>query len=349
MELLDRYGVELEGAEAVVVGRSDLVGKPVAQMLLARNATVTICHSRTRDLPDVCRRADVLVAAVGRARMVQGDWVKPGATVIDVGINRTDDGLVGDVDFDAAAAARGAHHAGAARRRADDDRDAAAQHARGGPRPRGGAAPDGAAARRRPGSRARAASRCSRAVPRTGTRARARWQAFSVLDVVLALLALVPLALVVLQATRESPSLPVAFSVLTTVAGALATLLILYRILNQPGPNDRVEVELGAWIGLAARGRDGRRRLALAARRGDPGRAGAADRGPSRARSLTDALAPPPVGGSLMTRKGATVSTLGIVLMLARRRARGGGGARAVARRARRQRPPRRPPAGSRS
>jgi methylenetetrahydrofolate dehydrogenase (NADP+) / methenyltetrahydrofolate cyclohydrolase len=103
MELLDRHGVELEGAEAVVVGRSDLVGKPIAQMLLARHATVTICHSRTRDLPDVCRRADVLVAAVGRARMVQGDWVKPGATVIDVGINRTDDGLVGDVDFAAAA------------------------------------------------------------------------------------------------------------------------------------------------------------------------------------------------------------------------------------------------------
>jgi carbon starvation protein CstA len=78
------------------------------------------------------------------------------------------------------------------------------------------------------------------------------WQAFSVLDVVLALLALVPLALVVLQATRESSSLPVAFSVFTTIAGALATLLILYRLLNQPGPNDRVEVELGAWIGLAA-------------------------------------------------------------------------------------------------
>lgn len=103
MELLDRHGVELEGAEAVVIGRSDLVGKPVAQMLLARNATVTVCHSRTRDLAEVCRRADVLVAAVGRPRMVQGDWVKPGATVLDVGINRTDDGLVGDVDFDAAA------------------------------------------------------------------------------------------------------------------------------------------------------------------------------------------------------------------------------------------------------
>jgi methylenetetrahydrofolate dehydrogenase (NADP+) / methenyltetrahydrofolate cyclohydrolase len=103
MELLDRHGVELEGAEAVVVGRSDLFGKPIAQLLLARNATPTLCHSRTRDLPDVCRRADVLVAAVGRARMVQGDWVKPGATVIDVGINRTDHGLVGDVDFEAAA------------------------------------------------------------------------------------------------------------------------------------------------------------------------------------------------------------------------------------------------------
>src|SRR5918997_2095955 len=103
MELLDRHGVELEGAEAVVVGRSDLVGKPVAQMLLARNATVTVCHSRTRDLAEVCRRADVLVAAVGRPGLIQGDWVKEGAVVIDVGTNRSDAGLVGDVDFAAAA------------------------------------------------------------------------------------------------------------------------------------------------------------------------------------------------------------------------------------------------------
>jgi methylenetetrahydrofolate dehydrogenase (NADP+)/methenyltetrahydrofolate cyclohydrolase len=103
LELLDRHDVALEGAEAVVVGRSDLVGKPLAQLLVARHATVTVCHSRTRDLPAVCRRADVLVAAVGRARMVQGDWVKEGAVVVDVGINRTDDGLVGDVDFGAAA------------------------------------------------------------------------------------------------------------------------------------------------------------------------------------------------------------------------------------------------------
>jgi methylenetetrahydrofolate dehydrogenase (NADP+) / methenyltetrahydrofolate cyclohydrolase len=102
MELLRRHDVPLEGAEAVVLGRSDLVGKPIAQLLLAANATVTTCHSRTRDLREVCRRADVLIAAVGRARMVQGDWVKPGAAVVDVGINRTEEGLVGDVDFDAA-------------------------------------------------------------------------------------------------------------------------------------------------------------------------------------------------------------------------------------------------------
>jgi methylenetetrahydrofolate dehydrogenase (NADP+)/methenyltetrahydrofolate cyclohydrolase len=102
MELLRRHDVALEGAEAVVVGRSDLVGKPLSALLLAANATVTTCHSRTRDLAEVCRRADVLVAAVGRPNFVQGDWVKEGATVIDVGINRTDDGLVGDVDFAAA-------------------------------------------------------------------------------------------------------------------------------------------------------------------------------------------------------------------------------------------------------
>ena len=100
MELLDRYEVGLEGAEAVVVGRSDLVGKPVAFLLLGRNATVTLCHSRTRDLAAVCARADVLVAAVGRAELIDADYVKPGAAVIDVGINRTDDGLRGDVSFD---------------------------------------------------------------------------------------------------------------------------------------------------------------------------------------------------------------------------------------------------------
>jgi methylenetetrahydrofolate dehydrogenase (NADP+) / methenyltetrahydrofolate cyclohydrolase len=103
MELLRRSGAELEGAEAVVVGRSNLVGKPVASLLLAANATVTICHSRTPDLAAVCRRADVLIAAVGRPRMITGEMVKEGATVIDVGINRTEDGLVGDVDFEGAA------------------------------------------------------------------------------------------------------------------------------------------------------------------------------------------------------------------------------------------------------
>ncbi len=102
MVLLAEAGVDLTGKEAVVIGRSNLFGKPMAQMLIQANATVTVCHSRTTDLPDVTRRADVLIAAVGRDRMVKGDWIKPGAVVIDVGMNRTDDGrLCGDVDFDA--------------------------------------------------------------------------------------------------------------------------------------------------------------------------------------------------------------------------------------------------------
>jgi methylenetetrahydrofolate dehydrogenase (NADP+) / methenyltetrahydrofolate cyclohydrolase len=101
IELLDHHGVALEGAEAVIVGRSDLVGKPLAHLLLQRNATVTVCHSRTRELAAVCRRADVLVAAVGVPRLLGADAVKPGAAVIDVGMNRTDEGLCGDVDFDA--------------------------------------------------------------------------------------------------------------------------------------------------------------------------------------------------------------------------------------------------------
>jgi methylenetetrahydrofolate dehydrogenase (NADP+)/methenyltetrahydrofolate cyclohydrolase len=115
MELLASVGVELEGAEAVVVGRSNLFGKPMAQLLLAANATVTVCHSRTRDLPGVCARADVLIAAVGRPRIVRGDWVKEGAVVIDVGVNRltpeeagNKSGLVGDVDYAAAAERAGA-------------------------------------------------------------------------------------------------------------------------------------------------------------------------------------------------------------------------------------------------
>lgn len=108
IELLRRTDTPLEGAEAVVVGRSDLVGRPVASLLLAENATVTMCHSRTRDLAEVCRRGDVLVAAVGRPRLISGDMVKPGATVIDVGTTRTEEGLVGDVDFDSAAERAGA-------------------------------------------------------------------------------------------------------------------------------------------------------------------------------------------------------------------------------------------------
>jgi methylenetetrahydrofolate dehydrogenase (NADP+)/methenyltetrahydrofolate cyclohydrolase len=100
MEVLDHYGATLQGAEAVVVGRSRLVGKPLAQLLLARHATVTMCHTRTRDLAFHTRRADVLCVAAGRPRMITGDMVKPGAWVIDVGVNRLDTGkLAGDVDF----------------------------------------------------------------------------------------------------------------------------------------------------------------------------------------------------------------------------------------------------------
>ena len=108
MELLKEAGAELEGARAVVLGRSILVGKPLAQLLLGANATVTHCHSRTRDLPAVCREADVLIAAVGSPGLVTADMIREGATVIDVGTNRTDDGLVGDVDFEAARERAGA-------------------------------------------------------------------------------------------------------------------------------------------------------------------------------------------------------------------------------------------------
>ena len=103
IEILDHYGIALEGAEAVVVGRSRLVGKPLAQLLLARNATVTMCHTRTRDLAGHCLRADILCVAAGRPRFITGDMVKEGAVVIDVGVNRLDTGkLAGDVDFDSA-------------------------------------------------------------------------------------------------------------------------------------------------------------------------------------------------------------------------------------------------------
>ena len=100
MKLLEAYGVDPKGKRAVVLGRSTLVGKPMALMLLEANATVTVCHSRTADLPGVCREADILVVAIGRPGMVDASYVKPGAVVIDVGINRTDAGLVGDVAYD---------------------------------------------------------------------------------------------------------------------------------------------------------------------------------------------------------------------------------------------------------
>ncbi len=102
IEILDRHAVQIQGAAAVVLGRSEIVGKPVALLLLHRHATVTLCHSRTRDLPSVVREADILIAAVGRPRLVRADWIKPGAAVIDVGINRVEGKLIGDVDFEGA-------------------------------------------------------------------------------------------------------------------------------------------------------------------------------------------------------------------------------------------------------
>ena len=108
MELLAAAGTDPSGKEAVIVGRSNLVGRPLASLLLGADATVTICHSRTPDLGEVCRRAEILVAAAGRPKLVTAEMVRPGATVIDVGTNRTEEGLVGDVDFEAVSEVAGA-------------------------------------------------------------------------------------------------------------------------------------------------------------------------------------------------------------------------------------------------
>jgi methylenetetrahydrofolate dehydrogenase (NADP+)/methenyltetrahydrofolate cyclohydrolase len=102
MAILDRHGIEIAGAHAVVIGRSNIVGKPISILLQQRNATVTMCHSRTKDLPGMCRSADILVAAAGNPGMVKGDWIRPGAAVMDVGVSEVDGKLVGDVDFEAA-------------------------------------------------------------------------------------------------------------------------------------------------------------------------------------------------------------------------------------------------------
>ncbi len=102
MELIKTTDIEIAGKKAVVVGRSNMVGKPIAQLLLMANATVTMCHSRTEDLAQECSQADILVVAIGRKQCILGDWIKPGAVVIDVGINRDESGLHGDVDFEQA-------------------------------------------------------------------------------------------------------------------------------------------------------------------------------------------------------------------------------------------------------
>jgi methylenetetrahydrofolate dehydrogenase (NADP+)/methenyltetrahydrofolate cyclohydrolase len=123
MKMLESANVPLKGAEVVIVGRSNIVGKPMAMLLLAQSCTVTICHSQSKDLAFHTRRADILVAAVGRAKMITGDMIKPGATVIDVGINRTAEGI------SIPPGKSPADHAGARRRRTDDHHHAAGQHA----------------------------------------------------------------------------------------------------------------------------------------------------------------------------------------------------------------------------
>lgn len=100
IKILDEYGIEIKGANAVIIGRSNIVGKPLAQCLLNRDATVTICHSKTKDLPEITKTADILISAVGKAKFVTSDMIKQGVVIIDVGINRTETGLVGDVDYE---------------------------------------------------------------------------------------------------------------------------------------------------------------------------------------------------------------------------------------------------------
>ena len=177
MLLADTLGA-LAGKDAVIVGRSTLVGRPVAQLLLRADCTVTIAHSRTRDLPALCRTADILVVAIGKPEFVRGDWIKPGAAVIDVGINRVPAGggktkLVGDVAFDEARAGRGPSHAGAGRRRPDDRRLPDVQHPAGSAPPRRPALRGGLIIGRASSPRRRTADRAPhRSAPITVTSAR---------------------------------------------------------------------------------------------------------------------------------------------------------------------------------
>ena len=128
IKMLEYAILPIAGKRAVIIGRSNIVGKPMANLLLARNATVTVCHSRTADLPGVTREADLLVAAIGKPRFVHEDMVKPGATVIDVGINRVGDKLVGDVDFRGSERSGGSDHACSGRSWSADHRHVALQY-----------------------------------------------------------------------------------------------------------------------------------------------------------------------------------------------------------------------------
>ena len=237
MELLAHAGARLEGAEAVVVGRSNLFGKPMAQLLLAANATVTTAHSRTRDLAAVCRRADVLIVAVGRAGLVRGDWVKPGAIVIDVGMNRTDRRPRGGRRLRRGVRGGRRDHARARRRRADDHRVPAAQHAARGRAP--GGPPRGRA--RGAAVKALRGGELLAGVGAIGLLAALfldwfggpgrGWSALGWLMVVLLVLAALAALWLVLTTARRRVAQSVAAGVVTAPVGALVFLVLLVRVL----------------------------------------------------------------------------------------------------------------------
>ena len=259
IELLRSVDTTLEGAEAVVVGRSHLFGKPMAQLLLAENATVTVCHSRTRDLREVCARADVLIAAVGRPRLIEGEFVKPGAVVIDVGMNRLTPEEARQQErtgrrrrLRRRGAGRLGDHAGARGCRSDDDRLSAAQHAAGGTR--SGGHPMSLRRLRLGELIALAGAICvivslfERWYENAYGNLSA-WDTFGPAVVLLIAAAAAALALVVSTITERSTALPVAAAVWSTLFGIIAVIAAVVRVLERP--DHATSVCIGAWLALA--------------------------------------------------------------------------------------------------
>ena len=253
MELLDAADVELDGARAVVIGRSILVGKPLVQLLLAANATVTHCHSHTRDLGAVCRDAEVIVAAAGRPGLVTADMVSDGAVVIDVGTNRTDSGLVGDVDFEGVRAKARAITPVPGGVGPMTRRHAPREHGRRRPGPDGGRALSMDVRRLRAGEVLLALSGIALLVALflpwyepslTG------WEALGVVDVILALVAACAVSVTVATTVFRVAAVPIALDAIITLFGLVALVLVLIRVLDVPdGAGGR---EAGLWVALAA-------------------------------------------------------------------------------------------------